>query len=141
MTYPKKYLSIYKSDSDKYTYEDLFLVGKMSKMLGVGLSQGNHYKSGDKVLNIAKSEDPKDGKDIHIALVNVKNESRFNPWKDFGEYRCYDVDFISTHTLRYNGDERNYKNESIYEIARGIGTGHQNSEKTNHVVYWLMDRL
>tara|TARA_R100000030_G_C3151224_1_gene98295 strand:+ start:58 stop:480 length:423 start_codon:yes stop_codon:yes gene_type:complete len=132
----KVYLRIYQTESgSSFSYHDLFTTGKLSQMIGHG---DKHFKlkDGSLVVIVAKSYDPKDTQSIDLALVKVKNQSEFNPWKGYGDFYCYDVDFIHTRTVDYLSD---YKGSSdrIFDIARSIGTGHQNSAKTRELALFM----
>lgn len=132
----KIYLRIYQTPEDcEFTHHDLFNTGKLSSMLGHGL---NNYtlKSGDISLIVSKSSNTDDIDSINLALVKIKELSQFNPWKSYGEFECFDVDFIHSKTISYNSD---YKSSSgtIFDIARSIGNGHQNSAKTRELALFM----
>ena len=61
----------------------------------------------------------------------------YNPWKSYGDFQCFDVEFLHRKTIKYNSEHKSPSGR-VYDIARSIGTGHQNSAKTrelalNHV--------
>tara|TARA_B100000287_G_C20305123_1_gene651515 strand:- start:45 stop:551 length:507 start_codon:yes stop_codon:yes gene_type:complete len=135
----KIYVAIYQSDDPYWTYDSLFKVGISSQMLGVGVKH-YPYKSGDLVLNIAKSSDIDDNKPIDMALLKVKESSNFNPWKSYGEFQCYDVQCINHKRLYYNDDdELGVKNGGkVYDVARRLGIGWGNSPKCRELAMYLM---
>ena len=104
-------------------------------MLGHG---PNNYtlKSGDKTLIVSKSSNTDDCDSINLALVKIKQLSQYNPWKSYGEFECFDVDFIHSKTVSYNSE---YESSSgkIFDIARSIGNGHQNSAKTRELALFM----
>ena len=104
-------------------------------MLGCGPKKYD-LKSGSVSLVVAKSANPSDTKDIDLGLVKINNSISYNPWRDYGEFVCYDVDFIATKTIRYN-DEDSGSHGRIFDIARSIGNGHQNSAKTRELALYL----
>ena len=98
------YLSIYQTpEGHEYTHHDLFTTGKLSSVLGCGPKKYD-LKSGSVSLVVAKSANPSDTKDIDLGLVKINNSISYNPWRDYGEFVCYDVDFIATKTIRYNDE-------------------------------------
>jgi len=130
------YLSIYQTpEGHEYTHHDLFTTGKLSSVLGCGPKKYD-LKSGSVSLVVAKSANPSDTKDIDLGLVKINNSISYNPWRDYGEFVCYDVDFIATKTIRYN-DEDSGSHGRIFDIARSIGNGHQNSAKTRELALYL----
>ena len=133
---PKVYLRIYQTPEEHhFSHHDLFTTGKLSGMIGHG--RKNHTLKDDSlVVVVAKSGSPDDIKPIDLDLVKVKNQSDFNPWKSYGDFICYDVDFITTKTVDYYSDDRGSLGR-IFDIARSIGTGHQNSAKTRELALYL----
>ena len=130
------YLRIYQTQSDSsFSHHDLFTTGKLSQMIGHG-EKHHKLKDGSVVVIVAKSGDSKDTESIDLALVKVKNRSEFNPWKGYGDFYCYDVDFIHTKNIDYWSDVEGNTGR-IYEVARSIGTGHQNSAKTRDLALYL----
>ena len=131
------YLRIYQPSEDcEFTHHDLFNTGKLSSMLGHGLKQYT-FKSGDVSLVVSKSPCMDDYDSINLALVKIKELSQYNPWKSYGEFECFDVDFIHSKTVSYSSE---YKSSSgkIFDIARSIGTGHQNSAKTRELALFML---
>jgi len=132
----KVYLRIYQTPEDcEFTHHDLFKTGKLSSMLGHG--PNNHtLKPGTTTLIVSKSSDTDDCDSINLALVKIKGLSQYNPWKSYGEFECFDVDFIHSKTVSYASE---YKSSSgrIYDIARSIGNGHQNSAKTRELALFM----
>lgn len=137
----KVYLRIYQTPSDSlFSHHDLFTTGKLSQMIGHG-EKHHKLKDGSIVVIVAKSDDPKDTESIDLALVKVKTKSEFNPWKNYGNFYCYDVDFIHTKNIDYQSDVEGNTGR-IYEVARSIGTGHQNSAKTRDLaLYLFLDKM
>ena len=130
------YLSIYQTPvGHEYTHHDLFTTGKLSSTLGCGPKKYD-LKPGSASLIVAKSSDPTDTKDIDLGLVKIKNSVSYNPWRDYGEFVCYDVDFIATKTIKHT-DEDSGAHGRIFDIARSIGNGHQNSAKTRELALYL----
>ena len=130
------YLSIYQTpEGHKYTHHDLFTTGKLSGMIGCGPKK-YALKPGSVSLIVAKSANPSDTKDIDLALVKIKNPVSYNPWKDYGHFVCYDVDFIATKTIKYN-DEDSGSQGRIFDVARSIGSGMTNSAKTRELALYL----
>ena len=133
----KVYLSIYQTpEGHQYSHHDLFITGKLSNMLGHGLKK-NPLKPGSISIIVAKSSDPKDSESIDLALVKIKKESDFNPWKGYDDFCCYDVDFINTKTIDYRCDDKGSGKNRIFDIARSIGTGHQNSANCRDLALYL----
>mgnify|MGYP003345188989 CR=1 FL=1 len=95
------------------------------------------FKPNDVSIIVAKSSDPKDLESIDLALVKIKKESDFNPWKGYDDFRCYDVDFINTKTIDYRCDAKGSGKNRIFDIARSIGTGHQNSANCRDLALYL----
>ena len=132
----KVYLRIYQTQSgSSFSHHDLFTTGKLSQMIGHG-EKHHKLRDGSVVVIVAKSDDPKDTESIDLALVKVKNKSEFNPWKSYGDFYCYDVDFIHTKKIDYWNDDKGNLG-SIFDIARSIGNGHQNSAKTRDLALYL----
>ena len=133
---PNVYIRIYQTPEDcEFTHHDLFKTGKLSSMLGYGT---NNYtlKPGDISLIISKSSNTNDCDSINLALVKIRGLSQYNPWKSYGEFECFDVDFIHSKTVSYNSE---YESSSgkIFDIARSIGNGHQNSAKTRELALFM----
>lgn len=136
----KVYLRIYQSADKNYSYSDLFKTGLLSRMIGHG-RENHELKDGSVVLIVAKSNDPKDLLPLHLGLFKVRNQSRFNPWKSYGDFICYDCDLIVEKTINHNSDEETRLGR-VFDVARSIGTGHQNSEKTRELsLYMFLNSL
>ena len=130
------YLSIYQTPADhQFTYRDLFVTGKLSGMLGHGPKR-YCLKPNDVSMIVAKSSNPKDTECIDLALVKVINPSTHNPWKNYGEFICYDVDFIATHTIHHTDEDKGPLGR-VFDIARSLGNGQQNSAKTRELALYM----
>ena len=134
------YLRIYQTpEGSEYTHHDLFKTGQLSSMIGHG-KKAYTLKPDSLTMIVSKSADPSDQDSINMALVKVKNEVPFNPWKAYGDFQCYDVEFLHTKTIKYNCED-SCPSGRIFEIARSIGNGHQNSAKTRELaLYMFLDR-
>ena len=93
------YLRIYQTPEDhEFTHHDLFKTGQLSSMIGHGTN--NHtLKSGATVVVVSKSSKLDDFDSINLALVKVKNEVPYNPWKSYGDFQCFDVEFLHSKTI------------------------------------------
>ena len=131
------YLSIYQPPKDhEFTHHDLFNTGKLSGMLGHGI-KNNTFKVGSRVLVISKSSDKEDLDSINLACVRVKNETSCNPWKSYGEYKCYDVEFLYSKTIKYDCEDNTKHYGRVYDLARSIGITHQNSNKVRELYLYM----
>lgn len=134
------YLRIYQTPEDnEFTHHDLFKTGQLSSMIGHGTN--NHtLKSGSTVVVVSKSSKLNDFDSINLALVKVKSEVPYNPWRSYGDFQCFDVEFLHSKTIKYNCEDKSSSGR-VYDIARSIGTGHQNSAKTRELaLYMFLDR-
>ena len=133
---PNVYIRIYQTPEDcEFTHHDLFKTGKLSSMLGYGT---NNYtlKPGDISLIVSKSSNTNDCDSINLALVKIRGLSQYNPWKSYGEFQCFDVDFIHSKNIDYSSDDKGSLGR-IFDTARCIGSGHQNSAKTRDLALYL----
>ena len=136
----KVYLRIYQSADPTYSYSDLFKTGLLSSMVGHG-RDNYELKDESVVLIVAKSNDPKDRLPLHLGLFSIKNKSHFNPWKSYGDFTCYDCDIIGQKTINYSNDDET-RIGRVFDVARSIGPGHQNSEKTRELsLYMFLNSL
>ena len=135
------YLRIYQTPEDSiYTHHDLFKTGQLSSMIGHG--EKNHpLRPESIVMVVSKSADRNDLDSINLALVKTKDEVEFNPWKSYGNFTCYDVEFIHSKNITYNCDDK-CAIGTIYDIARSVGNGHQNSTKTRELSHYMfLDKI
>ncbi len=134
------YLRIYQTpEGSEYTHHDLFRTGQLSSMIGHG--PNNHtLKPGSTVLVVSKSPKLDDFDSINLALVKVQQEVPYNPWKSYGDFQCFDVEFLHRKTIKFNSEHKSPSGR-VYDIARSIGTGHQNSAKTRELaLFMFLDR-
>ena len=130
------YLRIYQTPEDcEFTHHDLFNTGKLSGMMGHGV-KNNTLKPYSMTLIVSKSNNTNDEDSINLALVKVKEEVSFNPWKNYGEFQCYDVEFLHTKNIKYTCEDKSPSGR-IYDIARSIGSGNQNSAKTRELAFYM----
>lgn len=131
----KVYLRIYQSINPQFTHHDLYMAGILSSMVGHGK---NHYelKQNQPVLIIAKSAISEE-QPIDVGLFKIQSKASYNPWKSYGDFVTYNADVIAS--MQFESDsEHKTRLGSAYDVARTIGTGHQNSEKTRELALYLL---
>ena len=71
----------------------------------IGHGPNNHtLKPGSTVLVVSKSPKLDDFDSINLALVKVQQEVPYNPWKSYGDFQCFDVEFLHRKTIKYNSE-------------------------------------
>jgi len=131
----KVYLRIYQSTDSQFTHHDLYMTGLLSSMIGHGKNH-SELKPNQPVLIIAKPAID-DHRPIDVGLFRVQSKASYNPWKSYGDFVTYNATLIASMTTQHNSEHKT-RLGTVYNVARSIGTGHQNSEKTRELALYLL---